>query len=204
MTLSAVQICNLALDELPAKQIVSLTDNTKSAEVCRRHFTQALEELMEMGEWGFATKRERLTAIPNDREGYWSNAYAMPNDLGFPLRVLPFDQAIGVFKNTSVEFDVEGSTIWAPMDGVVLEYVTLTPEFAKMRPMFRKALIATLASRLLMPILRDASRKNALLQEAEVWRERAQARDLAANATQNTYGDNFIPSALGGYFTAPE
>lgn len=201
MTLSAVEICNLALSEVPAKRIVSLDDTTIAAEACKREFTQAVEELMEMGDWGFARRRVILTATTDTRSG-WAGAFAAPNDLAFPIRVVPTDGA--VMRGRSLLFDFADGLIWTQTDAAALEYITLTPAFSKMTAMFRRGLATVLASRVVMDITRDPGRKRELLQEAEVWRDRALARNLNANATQQVYGENFIPSSLRGHFAEVE
>lgn len=198
MTLSAVEICNLALSEVPAKRIVSLDDTTVAAEACKREFTQAVEELMEMGDWGFARRRVILTATTDERPG-WPGAFAAPNDLAFPIRIVPTDGG-GVMHGRSLPFDFADGLIWTQTDAAALEYITLTPAFSKMTAMFRRGLATVLASRIVMDITRDSGRKRELLQEAEVWRDRALARNLNATSTQQVYGENFIPSSLRGHF----
>lgn len=202
MTLSAVEICNLALSEVPAKRIVSMDDTTVAAEACKREFTQAVEELMEMGEWGFAKRRVILTATVDERPG-WAGAFAAPNDMAFPIRVVPAEGG-GVMRGRSLSFDFADGLIWTQADAAALEYITLTPAFSKMTAMFRRGLATVLASRIVMDITREPGRKRELLQEAEVWRDRALARNLNANATQQVYGENFIPSSLRGHFDGVE
>lgn len=206
MTLSAVEICNLALADVPAKRIVSLNDTTVSAEACLREFSQAVEELMEMGEWGFAVKRAPLVSVANTRgNSFWQYQYVMPNDMAFPIRVIPGAESdLSIMRGRSLDFDFDGGMVWTASDGVALEYITNTPSFSSMTAMFRRGLATVLASRIVMDITRDAGRKRELLQEAEVWRDRALARNLNSNAQQQTYGDNFIPSSLRGHFGAPE
>jgi hypothetical protein len=74
--------------------------------------------------------------------------------------------------------------------------VTNSPDFSKMTASFEKALVFTLAAKLVMPLTKDRGRRDDLLGQAEVWRERAYAADLNRNARQNRYGDNFIPEAI--------
>lgn len=201
MTFSAVEICNMALSDVPAKRIVSLDDTTVAAEACKREFTQAVEELMEMGEWGFARRRAILTPLTDTRPG-WAGAFAQPNDMAFPIRIVPVEGG-ATLPGRSLPFDFADGVIWSHSDAVALEYVTKTPAFSKMTAMFRRGLATVLASRIVMDITRDPARKAELMQEAEVWRDRALARNLNANATQQTYGENFIPSSLRGYFESP-
>ena len=125
--------------------------------------------------------------------------------MAFPIRVIPGSESgLSVLRGRSLDFDFEGSSFWTVNDGVDLEYISLTPSYSSMTAMFRRGLATVLASRIVMDITRDAGRKRELLQEAEVWRDRALARSLNTNAQQQTYGDNFIPSSLRGHFEAPE
>lgn len=201
MTTSAIEICNLALSEIPAQPINSLNDNTIASEACRLHFTQAVEQLMEMGDWTFGKVTANLALVSSERPG-WQYGYALPNDMAFPISLKPQDS--DMVSGTSLPFDFEGDVIWTNHEAVRLEYITRSPDFFRMTAMFKNALACVLASKLVMPIKRDRNAKQALLQEAEIWVGRALARSINANATQNTYGENFIPSALRGYFEAPE
>ena len=204
MTLSAVQLCNLGLDEIPADPLVSLDDNTIAAAVCRRQFPQALGEVMEAGSWDFARKRVRMTRIGQADARYWRYRFQMPNDMAQPLAVMCwYDGYAGEpFLGQSDEFSYADGVLWALSDDVVLEYVTNDPAYSAMSKTFERAVALTLASRLAIPIKRDATAKNRLMQEAEVFRDRALARSL--NKNHNRYGDDFIPSALMGHFEAPE
>lgn len=210
MTESITSICNLALDEVPAGAIVSIADNNQRAEVCRRQYPRALKELMEL-EWSFGIKRVTLSAITNDRSPLWGYAYAMPTDLGYPLRltapVAASNPSIGygqtlapsiglTWDEPGLPFDYEGGTLWSWQDGAVLEYVTNAPEFSKMSASFETALAFTLAAKLVMPLTKDTARRDKVLGMAEVYRERALAADLNRNARQNRYGDNFLPETI--------
>jgi len=216
---SAVAACNLALQELPHRKITSLLDNSLAAETCRDQLPQVLGELMEQGEWGFALKRATLSEITNDRTSSWGYAYATPNDMAMPLRVLPPETPAGesyllegqrlattgwAYPFEPVLFDFEGSALWTGQREAVLEYVVTNPDYAKMSKRFIRLLALTLASRLAMPIKQDRQLKQDLLSEAELHRQRTFAGDLNRNPTQNTYGQNFIPSVLAGHFEAPE
>lgn len=209
MTLSPVNVCNLALDELPSGAIVSLDENTLNAEVCRRHYPQVLGELLDL-EWSFAVRRAPLVAVANTREPFWRYAYVAPADMASPLRLtrtpgtsgnvtLLAGQTLapGVFTDDpGLPFDIEGRAIWSAYDGVTLEYVTNDPAFPDFTRTFERALVLALAARICMPITKDRQRKMDLMSEAEVARERAYAADLNRNASENQYGQNFIPDVM--------
>jgi len=206
VTLSAVKLCNLALSEIPADKIVSLDDNTIVAKECREQFAQVMGEVMEAGVWDFGRRRVRLTKIGEADSRYWKYRFQMPNDMAIPLSVnCWYDGWAGEpFVGGSDEFSFSNGVLWALTDDVVLEYVTLDPAYSSMSKTFERAVALTLASRLAIPIKRDAAAKNRLMQEAEVFRDRALARSMNRNRNQNRYGDDFIPSALRGHFEAPE
>ena len=213
---SAVAVSNLALDEIPHKVITSLNDNVLAADVLRRQLPICLGEIMEGGEWGFGIRRVTLVETTNTRTGDWRYAYAAPTDMALPLRLgsVPVtDDYVGPgqFAASSLRwagepilFDFEGQMIWSNEQGAILEYVTDTPEWADMSKRFIRFLSIMLAARIVVPINKDKDRKQELLQEAELFGQRSLASSLNANHTQQTYGDNFIPSALMGHFTAPE
>lgn len=216
---SAIEIANLALDEVPHSQITALTDNTLAAEVCRRQLPVVLGEVLEAGEWSFGVRRVALAATTNDREDYWRYAYAHPADLAQPLRIIPATSSslpadfllpgqrlasTGVAGGPPIPFDFEGGLIWTDEPGAVLEYITTSPAYDQMSQRFVRLIALNLAARIATPLTKDPSRKRELLQEAELWGQRALAANLNANSTQSTYGEDFIPAALRGYFEARE
>lgn len=216
---SAVAVCNLALDELPHRVITSLEENVLAAEVCRRQLPIVLGEIMESNEWSFALKRLALTAITNDRADQYAYAYQVPDDLAMPLRILPavadvtapyllagqrLASSAGIVDLDAIGFDFEGSTLWTNEPAARLEYVVNDPVYTAMSKRFLRILALYLAVRICMPIKQDAARKNELHSEYELYRQRTTAADLNRNPTQNTYGENFIPSTLMGHVEAPE
>ncbi len=215
MTLSITELANLALDVLPAKNLVSINDNTHAAEVCRRHYPQAIAELMEH-EWQFATRRASLVSITNTQSTRWGYAYAVPNDMGVPLRVRETDATdyvlgvgqsmafTGWFADPGITFDIEGQTLYTGASAATLEYITKNPAFADMTASFEKALQYTLAARIAMPITKDERKTDSIFQKAELVRDRALAADLNRNATANTYGTNYVPEHIADHLWAPE
>ncbi len=218
MSFSAVELANMACREIPTRQIVSLEDNTQTAQTMKAELPQVLGEIMESGEWNFGVRRETLSAITNTRPSQWAYAFAVPTGAALPLRIIPTpDVAEATFllpgqrlasSNPSsgppIPFDFEGPTIWTDEPAPILEFITASPEWGQMSYRFRRVLALTLAARSVVSITQDTERKRTLLQEAELFGQRALASSLNANSTQNTYGEDFIPSSLRGHFEAPE
>jgi hypothetical protein len=88
---SEVGICNLALSHLGDTATVASIkppDASVQAQLCARFYPIARDALLEMGSWGFATRRVQLTrlnlptftdAAGNATPGTWLYAYALPN-----------------------------------------------------------------------------------------------------------------------------
>lgn len=209
MNLSPVLVANLALDELPAPQITNFGENTLEAKVCARQYGVALAELLEFGEWSFAIRRVQLAEVDNDRTGEWGGAYALPDDVALPLRLVRVDpDPSGVvlqagqaepwrspLGDLGIPYGFATGVIYTGGGGgAVLEYVTKEPKAQFVTAQFVKALVFLLASKIAMPLTKDRDLKDKLWQEAELYRDRAIAADL--NRQVNTYGDNFIPAAI--------
>lgn len=205
---SQVEICNLALGELPASKVVSMAENSLEANTCKDHYPQVLGELLEHGNWRNARTQAPLAQLGvNDRDPVFAYAYALPGDALIPLRLLPaYDPGNGAAflqvgqrlagmatsqDDPGLPYDTAGTTLYASTPGAVLEYVKATPE--TMSYLFARALILMLAARICMPITKSVERKRQLLAEAKVALDSALASN--ANSRPQSYGD-FIPDAV--------
>lgn len=104
--MSEVTICNLALSHLgDTANVASIKppDSSVQAQLCARFYFVARNALLEMGAWGFATRRVALALVanptlalaqaadPTAECGSWRFAYAMPSGVINALAVLPAD-----------------------------------------------------------------------------------------------------------------
>lgn len=98
--MNAVDICNLALGHLgDTANIASLDERSRQAQLSKRFYPVALKAALEMGSWGFATRRVKLALVANPTKaiaqavdptlcGTWRFAYAMPAGVINVLAVL--------------------------------------------------------------------------------------------------------------------
>jgi len=197
---SPTTICNLALDAVPARRITSLSEDSYAAELCAVQYPQAFMEMLESWSWGWARVTTQMAAVPNDRPDEWASAYALPANLALPIRVVgtisdaprnatTLDQAL-----QPMAYEIKGQTLYtdvaAPASLEHLDY-KIAPAFSS--AMFVRALALKIASRVSLPITKSESREKNLLQQAEVFEQRARAAD--ANRQPQTYGD-FIPEVI--------
>ena len=162
---SIIDICNMALSELGNKaQVVAIDppDGTVEADLCRRFFYIARDEILEAGDWTFARKRASLAQLATNLSTLWAYAYAKPSDCLVTRRILT---GINEYKeNDSVDFDVEGDSLYTDKADAVLLYTAVVEDPTKWSPGFVGALSVQLASYLAGPILRGEAGTNAALQ----------------------------------------
>jgi hypothetical protein len=84
---SEVEICNLALGQIRARSINSLTESSLQAQVCNLHYPIVRDQLLRDVPWQFAHKVEAL-ALLTDELFNWVYAYQYPGDCLYINRLL--------------------------------------------------------------------------------------------------------------------
>ena len=77
---SKVEICNIALQNLGANKITSITDNTVEAIECNLRYDTARRALLAMHPWNFAIKRASLNADVTAPAFNYGYAFTLPSD----------------------------------------------------------------------------------------------------------------------------
>lgn len=176
---SEVEISNLALAQLgDSATVASINppEGSAQAEHCQRWYPIARDSLLEMHDWGFATKRAALAAL-NNPWSQWQYAYAKPSDALKILAILdsaaPDDYSQPYPLNASAallngdqrgvytpqpfvtETDDNGNEIiYTNQIDAVARYTKLITDTAKFSPLFRDTLATYLASYLAGPVLK--------------------------------------------------
>lgn len=208
-------ICNMALAEVPDKQIQSLTEQSLQARECRRWYSQCVGELLEDYPWTFALGRLSLAQLVNDRPEVWGYQYAIPDNCAyigkiFPTAIMAADalspipgarlvvpqlpgQINNIYdRNPGVRFEIgeDGASIYCDLANATMEFTKNAISEAVMRPMFVRALTTLLASRLVSALTKDVGRRQQLAQMAMYDANEAKASDK--NRQDETWGD-WIP-----------
>jgi hypothetical protein len=187
----SINLCNIALAEVRASQIVSLDDNSPEARACSVHYDDCLQLLLEAHDWGFAVKRATLALLTlNDRSDEWLYAYAAPSEMAAAVRLAyPGQTPIsGVFYPwpylwprppfVFTDYVLDSGVIYTNAAGAVFDYIDRDVEEERMPATFKRALALDLASRLAITLLDDRAKKGDLIQQAEAAKRRAMAEDL--------------------------
>lgn len=176
---SEVDICRLALGHLGDRATISSIrppDGSAQAAHCATFYPIARDSLLEMHDWGFATKRAKLAQVENPIK-QWAYCYAAPNDLVNTIGLLDADsaddttQGIGYLGNwgqvvaagtgiiTPQAFSLESSddgqdVIYTNQSNALLRYVARVTDTTKFSPLFTATLAAYLASMLAGPLIK--------------------------------------------------
>jgi hypothetical protein len=214
---SEVDICNLGLSHLGDTanlQAISPPDGSAQADHCARWYPIARDELLEMHDWSWATKRVALAQLSNPITE-WTYCYAQPNDLLSAIAVMDpsatDDSSVAVpapsmaffgysnpVINTGVytpqEFTCEAAAdgsdvLYTNQANAILRYIARVTDTSKFSSTFIQALAASLASMLAGPVIKGEAGEAA----AARWREKAFGRDgksgMFAKAVQADVGN---------------
>jgi len=216
---SDVDICNLAVGHLGDDASISSLnppEGSAQADHCARFYPIARDSLLEMHNWGFATKRIKL-ALLSSGWPEWDYSYAQPNDMLQALAVLPQDATddysqpgfvpasvpIPVFgayvpQPYAVESDAAGNNlIYTDQQNAVLRYTARVTDVTKFSPLFTMTLSWHLASMLAGPVIKgdagaaEAKRCAAMMQ---LWLGKA----IESDANQRKSNTQHIVSWMAG------
>lgn len=195
---SEVDICNLALGYLgDAATLASIDppEGSAQADHCATFYPVARDALLEMHDWGFATKRVLLAPLTST-SNQWQYCYAAPTDLVNTIAVIssdaqddnsvalsyanPWGQVAIPAQGTysPVEFVLESlgdgtDAIYTNQENALLRYVARVTDTTKFSPLFIRTLAASLASMLAGPVLKGEAGMRAAAQ----WEAMAFGRD---------------------------
>lgn len=191
---SKTDICNLGLFDIGHTKTIGNVDTERSEEaiVCRGLYDQALDEVLEMWAWPFATRRSQpaqldgttldLGAVPDG----WTYAYALPDDCvpNGLRRIYPGTRNPRSDEETphAIEYDGETDQVIVLTDDDAPEFVytariTNTPKYAAS---FSRAVAARLGVYLITALRKDL--KLVPLQEAKAGKALGEAISSAKRA----------------------
>jgi hypothetical protein len=202
-----VDICNLALSFLgDSAQITGIdpADGSAQAEACARFYDIALNGILEMHPWGFATKYVALTEITTNERTEWDYSYQVPADMLRPLLVLPPDTIddYPAQPANQVEFTVEQDenddlVIYTDQEEAVLRYVAYVTNTGLFPPLFQMALSYHLAGLLAGVIIKgDEGAKHSMrcTQMMMAYLAKASANDSHTRSVKPTH----LPTWMSG------
>ena len=187
-------LANAALNILGEPDATPFTGGTSTRDTSiRRHYDSALEHVLTMFRWDFATKFPKLILAdpqPDDVPPVFPHAYDLPTDC---LRVQTITTEAGLLVT---QFQLAGTYIFLDTDehddSSVLQYTTNDIEPSAMPTVFSDCLVYELAKRI-APMLTQSPQ---LLEQMNALHSQAFAKATTAEARQTTSGENTSPLAL--------
>lgn len=180
---SVVQICNMALSHIGEDGVVtaiSPPDGSAEAGHCARFYGIARNDILEMHEWSFATKRATLAGLTNDSAA-WAYKFAMPADCLKARKLLP-EGATAELEG--IDYEIESEALYCNDAVPTLIYTKLLTDTTKFSSMFTSALSYKLASYIAGPITKKPSVVSAMLDAAINVAAKGAALDANASSSQ--------------------
>lgn len=159
---SIVEICNVGLSAyLGEARITSLSDTSKAAIECNLHYEPTRRMLLERNWWHFASGRQTLAQLTNDRTTEWLFKYSRPT-AALAIRWVNEPLVARMRMNAHLSPDTERETtvdaIYSDTPSAVCEYTIDVTDPTLYPQSFSEALSAALAARLAMPLTQDVRR----------------------------------------------
>jgi hypothetical protein len=146
-------IANLALGRLGVSLYVSdlETENSQQAKIIRRHFRMALDTLLEMHDWNFATQYSSLVLYQEDPTPNYRFAYLAPAD-ALVIREIAREGSFSYTQQYEDEkekwhqvYSNTGILIYSNVIDAHAKYTTRIPDNIAMPTHFGRALAAQLS-----------------------------------------------------------
>ncbi len=189
---SDVIISNRALARVPEQPITTMTFQSPAARACTQWYKPTVRKLLEMHDWGLATKREPLAESASNAHPGHLYSYEEPDDLAFLVGVeYPVDargQVTGVNKHRH-RFERMGGKIYTNVYGAVAVYTSLDITEDQFNEQFVTAVEMHLAAPLAMILTKKKDLADKLEQQANAHVNQAIAN--YRNQMGYTYGNEF-------------
>jgi hypothetical protein len=192
--MNKIDICNMALGELGSNSIVSLTENTPSAQACNTYYTISLESVLRDYDWGFARKQVELSLSVESTHDKWLYSYVMPPDCLAARRI--YNSSNDSVIDFEMFSDGYKTLICTDQADAELVYTARTDLVNLFDPIFIEALSFKLASKMCQMLKADQQLKSSLHQQYMIFLARAQGSDAKEGTIMRDTSSSFVDARL--------
>jgi len=146
---SVVDICNSALNQIGASNIISLTEDSKAARICNQRYEFIRDSVFRAHPWNALITRRTLSPDATAPTFEFDNAFTLPTD-PFCLRVISLDFHDIIHR-------VEGRKILCNEDTLNLVYVGRVEDVNQYDMLLIESIAAALAADLAYPLAGSTS-----------------------------------------------
>jgi len=208
MSVSEVEICNLALQEIGDESIISLSDNSVSAQQCNLRYNSARRSALESHTWNFAMRRASLALTDKeDPFGDFNSIFTLPSDC---IRVVKTDREDEItfgtdplfngfktvgFTNTYAGRDryrIEGRNFFYDDDTALILFISDVTDTTQFSPLFVDALALYLAHKIAYKLTGSRTLEADLLQRYERTLREAKLRDAQEGTIERSETSRFL------------
>ena len=177
MAISNVTIANMALIELGASRINSLTDGSKAAITCNIMFDRARDETLRTHEWNCAIERQELNQLSEGPiTDDWEHRYQLPVDP-------PCLRVINIPDRPKATWRIEGQYLLTNESSpLIIRYIKEIKDPSLFDSLLVKAIAYRLASDIANSLSDDANKKAQM--EALYDRAIAEAKSIDADESK--------------------
>lgn len=141
---SLVDICNSALNQLGAKTIISLTEDSKNARIINQRYNSVRDQVFREHPWNSLIKRAKLAKDSTAPVFEFSHAYTLPSDC---LKVLSFsDNTSEYMAKNDINYKIENGKLLTSAATVFLKYVSRETDTTKYDTSLSETISAALAA----------------------------------------------------------
>ena len=208
MTMTAVQVCNLALGTLgqnPDVTSIAGADVSVNGMFCQLFYPQAVAVLLDAHAWSFAMVTTALTLATNANP-LWQYAYTPPSDFFGVTALVAVGFSDELQLPSGENFALEGGLIYSNIQNAVLKYTSNAAAVSPFpttgfNPLFVQALVTLLASYLAGPTLKGDVGAAAGQKYFELYRA-ALATAVASDAQYRKVRPQYVPTAVRARYFA--
>lgn len=146
---SVVDICNSALNQIGASNIISLTEDSKAGRICNQRYEYVRDSVFRAHPWNCLITRRTLSPDATAPTFEFDNAFTLPTD-PYCLRVLSLDFHDIIHR-------VEGRKILCNEDTINLVYVGRVTDVAQYDMLLVETIAAALAADIAYPLVGSTS-----------------------------------------------
>jgi hypothetical protein len=191
MSTVEVDICNSALIKLGAEPINDLSDDSKEARLCRLQFPKIRDAVLRSAPWSFAMKRITLDHLAGQTLEFGDG-----NIFQIPINVVRIWKTYD--GSPRYAYTIEEDKFIANVDVAQVWAVINTVQPAYWRADFKEALACQLAADICYSMTNSNTLKAGLVQEAELWVQRARSTGSQEVTPEDFRFDEFLNSRRGG------
>ena len=146
---SVVDICNSALNQIGASNIISLTEDSKAARICNQRYNFVRDSVFRSHPWNCLTTRATIVPDTATPAFEFSKQFTLPTN-PFCLRVLQL-------SDTDILYKIEGRKLLCDESSIEMIYIGRVEDGNQYDLLLIEALAAAMAADLAYPLVGSSS-----------------------------------------------